>query len=69
MEERIRNLKWHLKLWEEEYRCYGPQGTVKKRGTEITKADLNKIRRAIERIERVQAQALRFLQETERMMK
>ena len=48
---RIQRYKQALAQWEEEYRCYGPQGTIATNFTELTQKDINKLRGFIQKLE------------------
>lgn len=49
--EKIEAYKIALARWEEEYRCYGPRGTIARDRTGITRKKINDLRRQIAALE------------------
>ena len=51
-EIKIQRYKQALAQWMEEYRCYGPNGTIAINFTEITQAKIKKLRSMIRNLEK-----------------
>lgn len=54
-EIKLGRYKQALAQWEEEYRCYGPKGSIAVNFTEITRKDIQKLRAMIRSLEKMQA--------------
>jgi predicted nucleic acid-binding Zn-ribbon protein len=52
---KIQRYKQALAQWEEEFRCYGPQGTIASNFSDLTQKDLNKLRSLITKLETMSA--------------
>jgi flagellar biosynthesis chaperone FliJ len=50
-EPALERYRQELKRWEEEYRCYGPQGSIEPRKSGMTKAKIVGLRNRIERLD------------------
>lgn len=51
---KVQRYKQALVQWEEEYRCYGPRGTVACNFTGLTQQDIKKLRSMIRKLEKMQ---------------
>ena len=65
---KLQRYKQALAQWEEEYRCYGPQGTIATNFTELTQKDINKLRRLIDKLEAMHESLQRQHEEVRRFI-
>jgi hypothetical protein len=50
---KLQRYKQALEQWEEEYRCYGPKGTLASNFTGLTLRDIKKLRSLIRNLEKM----------------